>query len=100
MKLDETDIKGVAKFLANHSSFRGKNYEQFAEKVFQLVKKYGVSNNDGYTDYDLGAAIWKSDEGLWDFFTGIEIGRLLWGNGELTEEQKMNRARVKGELNV
>lgn len=98
MKLDEMDIYGVAKFVANHPSFRGRNYEKFAEKVLELVKKYGVAATENGADYDLGAAIFKTDTECQEYFSGINIGRLLYGNSELTEEQKRNRAIIKGEI--
>lgn len=98
MKLDEMDIYGVAKYVANHPCFRGKNYEKFAEKVLELVKKYGVATTENGADYDLGAAIYKTDPECADYFTELGIGRLLYGNSELTEEQKRNRAIIKGEI--
>lgn len=100
MNLNEVDVKSVAKYVAQHCSFRGQNYEKFAEKVLELVKKYGVSNIDGGADYDLSSAIYKQDAEASEYFGGsIDLGRLLFGGSDLTEEQKQNRIKIKGGYN-
>ena len=83
--------------------YRSGKPESVAGAIIYLVKKYGV---DIYTDYELGQTITEHDEDYKKFgttFNSYDVSRILGcgcGDIEITEEQKQNRATIKGELNV
>ena len=93
--MTERDLIGVARTVASNSYFRSRHYENFAETVMYLVRKYGVG---GERDDLLGERIRDNDENrdLCAYFSDWEIRDLLAGyDNDITEEQLKNRNLIK-----